>query len=216
MRSSPLILLMAVLLSAPVYSQHLRLGPGGGLSFIDLPNYYSQDVSAGGLGFDMEAHAAVLGKLDLEEPGVTLTGRLQYTWMTGSGSVVSDQVDITAGDYSTFADIFVTGFGAEWGFGPEVSSSTQVPEILHLSTEILLTEVGQVTFTSSGSSSPFLKNAATRVGFAAGAGLEYPLSPTVTVDLHLRYSWNTLFCRSAEEENLNTFDASLAIYFSVF
>jgi hypothetical protein len=108
--------LILLVLSAPsgeTFSQHLRLGAGAGLSYIDLPSFYTQDVSSGGLGFNVEFHVAASGKLDLPESPITLTGRVQYTWMTGSGTVSGDQTYASAGDYSTFADILVAGAGAE-------------------------------------------------------------------------------------------------------
>ena len=208
MRVRVLILLMLFGLPSVVFCQHLRLGVGGGLSFIDNPAYYAQDVSSGGLGFTTELHAGIDAKLDLEGFPVTLTGRAHYTWMTGSGTVESDQVYASAGDYSTFADILVIAFGAEWAVSPGPFSP-------HLSSEILLTEAGQVTY-ANASSAPFLKDARTRVGFALGAGLESSLSALLSADLRIRYNWNTLFGRPGGEENLNTLDVTLAFFFSLY
>jgi opacity protein-like surface antigen len=206
-----MILLVLATPSGGALSQHLRLGAEAGLSFIDMPGFYTQDVSSGGLGFNIELHAGAVGKLELRDSPVTLTGRVQYTWMTGSGTVVSGQVNASAGDYTTFADILIMGAGAEWVVSPGALSP-------HISTEILLTEAGQVSFagTSSGSSNPFLRNASTRVGFAVGAGLEHSFSSSFSADLHVRYNWNTLFGRTGDEGNLNTLDVSLAFYAVVF
>ncbi len=207
-----IIVLSLLTLSAPsgeAISQHLRLGVEGGLSFIDMPAYYTGDVSTGGLGFDIEFHAGAAGKLELEGSAFTLTGRVQYTWMSGSGTVVSDQAFASSGDYSTFQDILVVGGGVEFGL-PRIAFSP------HISTELLLTEVGQITVSSTSSPSPFLKNPSTRVGFALGAGLEHPITSSVNTDLHVRYNWNRLFGRGPEEENLNTLDVSVEIYFVVY
>ncbi len=176
-----------------------------------MPSYYTQDVSSGGLGFTAEFHAGAMGKLELPESPFTLTGRVQYTWMTGSGNVVNSQLYASAGDYSTFQDIFVVAAGVEW----VVSHSAVSP---HISTEILLAEVGQVSVasTSSGPATPFLKEPSTRVGFALGAGLEHPLTSSLNTDLHIRYNWNRLFGRGPGEGNLNTLDVSLEFYFVLY
>jgi opacity protein-like surface antigen len=197
-----------VFASAEAISQHLRLGAEAGLSFVDMPDYYTEDVSSGGLGFNVELHSGVLGKLELPGFPVAFTARVQYTWMTGSGNVVSDQLYASAGSYSTFQDILVVGAGVEW----VVSHIAVSP---HISTEILFAEVGQISFSSASSGSPssFLKNPSTRVGFALGAGLEHSLSPSLNTDLHVRYNWNRLFGRAPDEGDLNTLDVSLALYF---
>ncbi len=174
-----------------------------------MPAYYTGDVSTGGLGFDIEFHAGAAGKLELEGSAFTLTGRVQYTWMSGSGTVVSDQAFASSGDYSTFQDILVVGGGVEFGL-PRIAFSP------HISTELLLTEVGQITVSSTSSPSPFLKNPSTRVGFALGAGLEHPITSSVNTDLHVRYNWNRLFGRGPNEENLNTLDVSVEFYFVVY
>ncbi len=209
MRILILSFLALALSCAQAMSQHLRLGAEGGLSFIDMPAYYTQDVSSGGLGFNVEFHAGVAGKLELEGYPFTLTGRVQYTWMTGSGTVVSNQLYASSGNYSTFQDILVVGAGIEFGL-PWIAFSP------HISTEILLTEVGEISISSASSPSPFLDNPSTRVGFALGAGLEHPLTSSVNSDLHVRYNWNRLFGRGPNEGNLNTLDVSIEFYFVIY
>jgi opacity protein-like surface antigen len=213
MRPTILCLMLCVLFvpSGKALSQHLRLGAEGGMSFIDKPDSYTQDVSAGGLGFNVEMHAGALGKFELESFPLTLTGRIQYTWMTGSGTVNSNQVSGATGNYSTFADILVVAAGTEWVTGPQAL-------LPHISTEILVTEVGQVSFSNSqnGPSSPFLKNASTRIGFALGGGLEHSFSALVHADLHIRYNWNNLIVQSRHESSLNTLDVSLALYLVLY
>ncbi len=206
-----LALILLVAPSGEAISQHLRLGVDGGLSFIDMPNYYTQDVSSGGLGFMVELHAGASGKLELPESPFTLTGRVQYTWMTGSGNVVSNQLYASAGNYSTFQDIFVVAAGVEW----VVSRMEFYP---HISTEILLAEVGHITVSSNSSDAdtPFLKDPYTRVGFALGAGLEHQITSSLNTDLHIRYNWNRLFGRAPGEGNLNTLDVSLAFYLVLY
>lgn len=174
-----------------------------------MPAYYTEDVSSGGLGFNVEYHAGVAGKLELKESPFTLTGRVQYTWMSGSGTVVSNQAYASSGDYSTFQDILVVGGGVEFGL-PRIAFSP------HMSTELLLTEVGQLSVSSTSSPSPFLKEPSTRVGFALGAGLEHPITSSVNTDLHVRYNWNRLFGRGPGELNLNTLDVSLEFYLVLY
>jgi len=208
------VYVLAVILTAPsgtVISQHLRLGAEAGLSFIDKPDYYTQDLSAGGLGFNAEMHVGALGKLEMADFPLTLTGRIQYTWMNGSGTVSNSQIYGATGNYSTFADILVVAAGTEWVVGPRAL-------LPHISTEILITEVGQVSFSNAihEPSSPFLKNASTRLGFALGAGLEHSFTPLVNADLHVRYNWNNLIAQSETESNLNTLDVSLALYFVLY
>jgi hypothetical protein len=168
-----------------------------------------EDLSSGGLGFDVELHAGASGKLELEGSPVTFTGRVQYTWMTGSGTVVSNLADASSGSYSTFQDILVVAAGVEFGV-------RQIAFSPHISTEVLLSEVGQISLSSTSSPSPFLRNASTRVGFALGGGLEHPLTSFLNSDLHVRYNWNRLFGRGPGEANLNTLDVSLEFYFVLY
>jgi opacity protein-like surface antigen len=214
--STRMITLIAILIAFnvmpdDVYAQHLRVGAGPGLSFIDSPDFYTQDVSTGGLGFNVELNVAAAAKLELQDFPVCLTTRVQYTWMTGSGTVQNDQLYGSSGDYATFADILVAGFGAEWVISPTSLSP-------HLSTEILFTGVGQVSYANSpsGLSPSFLKNASMRIGFAVGAGLEYSFTSRLTGDLHTRYNWNTLFGRAAGQENFNTLDLAFVLFYRVF
>ncbi len=203
--------LMAAVLRCESAAQHLRVGGGGGLSFIDSPDFYTADVSTGGFGFNTEFHVAAAAKLDLPDFPVSLTGRVQYTWMTGSGTVVSYPVEASSGNYTTFADVLVAAFGAEWVLSP-ISISP------HISTEILATGAGQVSVTSASheNSTPFLRDASMRLGFSVGAGLEYTFTPNVSADLHTRYNWNTLFARPTGEPNLNTLDVSLVFFSTLF
>lgn len=204
-----LSLLVLLVPSGEAISQHLRLGVEGGLSFVDLPDYYTTDVSSGGLGFDVELHAGASGKLELEGSPFTLSGRVQYTWMTGSGTVVSNLVYASSGNYSTFQDILLVGAGVEFVV-------SHIPFSPHISTELLLTEVGQISLSSTSSPSPFLKNPSTRVGFALGAGLEHPIISSFNTDLHIRYNWNRLFGRASGELNLNTLDVSIEFYIVLY
>jgi opacity protein-like surface antigen len=163
-------------------AQGLNFGIGGGFSFVQSPNYYTDYA-----GFSTEWHLGVKGKLDLPAFPITPIGFVEYHFLNG-----------TTGTEDTKQNILSIGVGGEFTLLPGPLSP-------YLGLDFEFNNFGDFTPSVQGGSS-----GASRTGIGIGAGVM--LNLILNIDVNLKYQMMNLFGKSDGEETVGILNLNASIF----
>ena len=171
-----------------IYSQGLKVGIGGGFSFVQTPSYYT-DVK----GFSSEYHIGLKGKLDIPVIPFTPVGFVEYHFLRGTQNSPGVSAD-------TKQNILTLGVGGEFSMVPGPLSP-------YLTVELEFNNFGDLETTGLQTISGF-----SRMGIGLGAGVELSLV-VIDVDVSLRYQMLNLIGKESGEETIGIINLNAAVFF---
>jgi len=180
------------------FAQGLKFGIGGGLSLVQSPKAWTEDINNGGAGFKTAFNIAGKVKLKLPLIPLTPTGMVQYSFFNGSYSNA-------LGEYKTSMNVLTLAAGGEFSFLPGPLSPYAGLDIMYNNFM-----EGKVTF--PGGSSVF-STSASRVGLGIGVGVEFNLIPMINFDLSAKYKIMNLVGKETGEESVGILDINLFVFF---
>jgi hypothetical protein len=195
MKNSILILFVmaAVLFAAESYAQGLKFGVGGGLSMVQTPDAYANDIADGGAGFSSEYHFGIKAKLSLPLVPVTPVAFLNYHLLSGEG-------ESAIGNVESKQNILTVGVGVNYNLIPGPLSPYAALDLQYNSFGDY--EIGSQTFAGNS-----------RVGLGVGAGVDFTLLPMLDFDVSAKYNMLNLFGKEGEEETIGIITLNLTVMF---
>ena len=181
-------------------AQLFQIGAGGGLTQILAPDYYTNSVQDGGLGFSTEWNAGVIAKLGLPLIPITPRGYFLYHSLSGNGeSVTSNQnIDFTQ-------SISEIGLGVQYNFIPLPAGFDP-----YIALDIAYNNFSSLD--SSGTEIPDTKFS--RFGGGIGIGTEITIIPILDFDVFASYKMFNLVGKEEDEESITAFTFDVFILFS--
>lgn len=171
-----------------IYGQGLKLGIGGGFSFVQTPAFYT-DVK----DFTTEYHIGLKGKLDLPLIPFTPVGFIEYHFLRGTENSPGVSAD-------TKQNILSLGVGAEFSMAPG-------PLGPYLTAELEYNNFGDLETAGEPAIS-----GKSRMGIGFGAGVELNLL-LIDVDVSLKYQLLNLLGKPGGEETVGIINLNAAVFF---
>jgi hypothetical protein len=158
--------MLMVVICSTGFSQDLKLGFGGGPTFVQYVEgrAYAMDISLGGLGFGLSYSISGKAELSFPESPFSLVGRVSYLSMSGSGTLTSPGIySQGTGNVETKLHFWSIGVGGEWKI-------LQGPVAPFAGANVLLESFNNASYklTNSAGSNEYLHGR----GTAPGVGLE--------------------------------------------
>lgn len=189
-----IILFSAIaLMTTTGYAQSLSLGVTGGITTVQSPDAYTNDISDGGYGFGSSPHYGLKAKLGLPLLPLTVTGQLVYSNLSGEeGGIEMDQ------------GLLIMGAGIEWGILPIPGPVNPYVafDLFYSNFGELTSKVGSVENSVEGFS---------RTGIGIGAGVELTILPKIDLEASAKYNFNNLIGKVDGEDNINTINISASV-----
>ncbi len=170
------------------YAQGLKIGIGGGFSFVQIPSYYT-DVK----GFSSEYHIGIKGKLDIPVIPFTPVGFVEYHFLRGTQTIPVVSAD-------TKQNILSLGVGGEFSMAPGPLSP-------YLTVELEYNNFGDLETNGLQTISGF-----SRMGIGFGAGVDLSLI-VIDVDVSLRYQMLNLIGKDSGEATIGIINLNAAVFF---
>ncbi|MFC2083981.1 outer membrane beta-barrel protein [Bacteroidota bacterium] len=184
-------------------AQSIRLGFGGGLTTLQGPKDFTDDIAKGGLGFGSEYHLGGIAKVGLPLLPIRIIGQVYYNSLGSEGE---------GKEYST--SILSVGLGAEWSLAPG-------PIKPYLGADLSLNSFGEMEVDGKVADG---SKGVTRYGLGVGIGTEITILPKIDLDIKATYNMYNLFGKEEkdnltmagnEEETISSLNFTLNILFSL-
>jgi Outer membrane protein beta-barrel domain len=200
MKKISFVLISVILIlffNSVVPAQLVKVGVGGGLTNIQGPDSYTNDISQDGLGFSSEYNFGAIVKVDL--PAVPLTPRGFFLYHK-----LSSNEDITEFSQS----ISSLGLGLQYGFIPIPAGFDP-----YLSLDLTLNNFGDFTETINGNESK-VGGGFSRFGLQLGIGTEVTIVPFINLDIFAGYGWFNLTGKEDGEDTVSAFVLDVFLMFN--
>ncbi|MCU7496462.1 MAG: porin family protein [Ignavibacteria bacterium] len=196
--------------STVLYSQNIKYGFGGGLTYVLGPSSYTNDIDTSGSGLGLKSGYHLEGKIKfgLDPLPLRLTGQLIYTSISGS----KDNIIVnptTAIDLETSTSIFTVAFGAEYLFNKQSSLSP------YANLELQMNAQGKTNFNKvyPNGTQEFSSDSRARWGLGIGAGVDVGLMSQLDLDAGIKFNFVNLFGKMSDESGFNTFTLTLVLLY---
>ncbi len=178
-------------------AQQLRLGLGGGLTAVQSPDAYTNNISDGGLGFKTNYHLTAELRLDFPLIPFTPLAFVNYHSLSGSGSGAYQSVETSQKILSIGAEVEV--------------SLLPLPFVKpYFSVSVASNSIGEQKISSPAGT--LSQSSRTRMGGGIGIGTLVTILP-FDMDLSAKYSFLNFVGKESGEENLNIINVDLVIIF---
>lgn len=191
------MLIFLFCVSTNTYSQSVTLGVGGGLTSVQGPDDFTNDISDGGLGLGSEFHYGAKLKVGVPLLPITAVGFV-YNNSFGGSETIQDV------DVETSWSMLTIGAGVEWTLLPGPVSGFATFDFLFNS---FGKADGIEIFSDDDSDS--------RTGIGIGIGTEFTLLPKINLDATLKYQFNKMFGKEDDEEAMDTINLTVNVLFSI-
>jgi hypothetical protein len=192
------------LLSGIGLAQSFSIGVGGGLSQVVGPDYYTKDVSKGGLGFSTEWNAGLTAKLGL--PLLPIKPRAIFMYHSFSGSGELDPTLFNPNKYKLTQSIITAGVGIQYNFVP-----VPVGPDPYVFVDILYNNFGKLKIDPQPTID--FSKGVSRTGLAVGLGTAVPLIPVLNLDLQVAYQMLNLVGKDSGEKTVGVVTLDLFLMF---
>lgn len=192
------ILLCFILIFYNCSKAQIKIGLGGGLTSIQTPDAFKNDVSKGGLGFTGNYHFTAMAKLSLPLIPFTPAAFIDYHILRGSG---------TRNSYSVETSMNILSLGLE-------GELTLLPlPILspYVCLDVTLNKFGQLEETSQLGS--ITQNGMSRYGAGVGVGAVLSILPKIDLDGSIKYQYLNLIGKNNGESNINALTINIIMLF---
>jgi hypothetical protein len=194
-----------LLFPALASAQLIKIGAGGGITQVLAPDYFTKEVSDGGLSYSTEWNGGIIGKVDLPLIPFTPRAFILYHSLTGSGPggpVPSE------GDQENTQSIFEFGIGAQYNFIPAPLGFDP-----YIALDLSYNSFGEATSKYLGQE--YKSDSFSRFGGGIGLGTEVTIIPLINLDLYLSYKMFNLTGKEDGEETVSavTLDAFIIFNF---
>lgn len=204
------VLFFLICFSSITYSQNIKYGFGGGLTYVLGPGAYTNDIDTSGRNYGLKSGYHLEGKIKfgLQPIPIRLTGQLIYTSISGSkNNVVVNPT--TAIDLETSTSIFTVAFGAEYLLSQESAFSP------YANLELQMNAQGKTNFNRiyPNGTQEFSTDSRARWGLGLGAGIDVGLLSQLDLDAGLKLNFVNLFGKNNNEDNFTTFTLSINLLY---
>lgn len=200
LKSLPLILLLLFFLPTITNAQLIQIGAGGGLTQILAPDYYTNSVGDGGLGFTTEWNGGAIFKIGLPLLPITPRAYFLYHSLSGSGDLATTNQNI---EYTQ--SISEIGIGVQYNFVPLPAGFDP-----YIALDIAYNSFSALE--GNGTEVPDTK--VSRFGGGIGLGTEITIIPIIDLDVYASYKMFNLAGKSDGEETVTAFTLDVFILFS--
>lgn len=211
MRNIQTIIFFSIILifsSAGAFSQHLKIGAGGGLTQLIGPESLTDDISQtitdSGAGFSTEWNIGLIGKIDF--PMMPITPRASIYYHSLSGSKEFPEI-VANPKIETSQTIIEIGLGAQYNF---ISMPLGVDPYIAL--DLFSTSFGDFTKEINGEETK--SDGFGRFGGGVGAGTEISIIPVVNLDLCLSYKLLNLAGKDEGEKTISALTLDVFVLFN--
>jgi len=203
LKSILLVLLLLFFLPNLTNAQLIQLGAGGGLTQMLAPDYYTNSVGDGGLGFTTEWNGGAIFKIGLPLIPITPRAYFLYHSLTGSGNLA-----ITNQSVEYTQSISEIGIGLQYNFVPLPAGFDP-----YIALDIAYNNFSALD--SNGTEVPDIRNIkGSRFGGGIGLGTEITIIPIIDLDVYASYKMFNLAGKSDGEETVTAFTLDVFILFS--
>lgn len=199
-KSLLLILLLMFFLPNLTNAQLIQIGAGGGLTQILAPDYYTNSVGDGGLGFTTEWNAGAIFKIGLPLLPITPRAYFLYHSLTGSGDLATTNQNV---EYTQ--SISEIGIGLQYNFVPLPAGFDP-----YIALDIAYNNFSALE--SNGTEFPDSK--VSRFGGGIGLGTEITIIPILDLDVYASYKMFNLAGKEDGEETVSALTLDVFILFS--
>jgi len=182
-------------INTKVQAQLVSIGAGGGLTQILSPDYYTNDISDGGLGFSSGYNLGIIVKVGLPVIPITPRGFILYHTLEGNSNTIENSQSITS-----------VGLGVQYGFIPIPAGFDP-----YLSLDATFNNFGDFKGTLP---SDLIAINGSRVGLQLGVGTEVTIIPLINLDVFAGYNWFNLTGKEDGEETVSAFVLDLFLMFN--
>jgi opacity protein-like surface antigen len=199
MRSFYFFVFLAVaVLSTNSFPQ--TFGIGGGLSTVQAPDAYTNDLTSGGLGFSSGYHIGAKLKLSIPLFPLTPVGSIIYSHFSGDQST-------PLGNIETSQSIWTIGAGAEYKLIPGPLSPYLAADLEYNNFGDISVDAGNLPISISGAGSR------SRFGIAVGIGAELTILPVIGLDASIKYHFLNWIGKESGEETVSVLSYNLTVLF---
>lgn len=178
-------------------AQQIRLGLGGGITAVQSPDAYTNDISNGGLGFTSNYHLTAELRLDFPLIPFTPLAFVNYHVLSGTGSGSYQGVE-------TSQKILSLGVEGQFSLVP-------FPFVKpYFSVSVASNNIGEQKITSPLGT--VTQGNKTRMGGGLGIGALVTILP-IDLDVSAKYSFLNLVGKDSGEENINIINVNLTVLF---
>lgn len=179
-----------------VPAQSIKVGAGGGLTSVQGPDGFTNDISQNGLGFSSEYNFGAIAKIDI--PLVPFTPRGIFLYHN-----LSSNEDMTEFSQS----ISSLGLGLQYSFVPIPAGFDP-----YLFLDLTLNNFGDLTKTDNGNETKF--DGFSRFGLQLGIGTEVTIVPFINLDVFAGYGWFNLTGKEDGEDTVSAFVLDVFLMFN--
>jgi len=205
MKKRPTIILVLLIaaINAHISAQGIRLGIGAGITHVQGPDIYTNDIGTGGAGFSSGYHIGLKGKLDIPVIPITPVGFITYYHFSGEQFT-------PLGNIETSQSIWSFGIGGEYELFPG-------PLKPYLVLDLALNNFGDLEVDAGsnllgGSVTGNTASSRSRFGAAIGIGAELSLL-IIDIDGSIKYHFMNLFGKETNEETVKLLSFNISVLF---
>ncbi len=195
---------LAIFFNINLDAQTIKIGVGGGVTFVTSPAAYTNDILQGGSGFSTEYHYGIRGKWDVPFAPIKPIIFLNYYKFTGQQTYQSTE-------YKASTDIFSAGIKSEIPvfdneFHPYMSLSLMYNMFGKYKKEKIENNI------DSSYSYPTYN----RLGLGIGIGAYVDVIPLIDIDASLNYDFLNVYGKSPDEAGVSVLSLDLTVFFRTF
>ncbi len=192
-------LVLILILSSSSEAQLVKLGVGGGLTYLSNPDSLTKSISDGGLGFTSNYHFTVMAKFDIPLIPFTPGVFIDYHYLKGSGSYTG------IGNINTEQHIFSLGIEGQYTLLP-------LPLVKpYAEVDIAYNHFGDLQI--SDPAAIYTQPGYNRYGAAIGVGAVITAIPSMNLDVSIKYSFMNLVGKDSGENSINATTLNLILLF---
>jgi len=179
-----------------VPAQSVKVGVGGGLTNVQGPDSYTNDISQDGFGFSSEYNLGAIVKVDIPLIPITPRGFFLYHKLSSNEDVAEFSQSISS-----------LGLGLQYNFIP-------IPIALdpYLFLDLTYNNFGDFTETVNGIETK--SSGSSRYGLQLGIGTEVTIVPFINIDIFAGYGWFNLTGKDDGEETISAITLDVFIIFN--
>ena len=193
-------ILILLIIPSVGQAQLFKLGVGGGLTQILAPDYYTNSVGDGGLGFTTEWNGGAIFKIGLPLLPITPRAYFLYHSLTGSGDLATNNQNV-----ENTQSISEIGIGLQYNFVPLPAGFDP-----YIALDIAYNSFSALEINGNEVSD----SKVSRFGGGIGLGTEITIIPIIDLDVYASYKMFNLAGKSDGEETVTAFTLDVFILFS--